>query len=262
MSNDNFFDDGLELAAHRQAEEFVDQAWDATRPVERRKFARKALNLNLDCIDAYVVLAIESQSLAEKIALLKEGISVGDRIWATELEDSDFPWWGVMETRPYMRAMHNLGLEFQNAERDSEAEQIYNRMLVMNPNDNTGIRYLLLGLWTAQGDLKKCTSLLKDYPDDYGLEAMMTTLLIKLSQSNTTGLTKMFAELTERNEYVLPLLAIALGKNRWPKSSVQMIAVGSKDEANSYLHEHKDGWLLAGKIGALFLRDYGEWTGK
>ncbi len=57
--------------------------------------------------------------------------------------------WGIVETRPYMRA--RLGLAFTlwgTGERDAAIEQAQD-MLRLNPGDNQGVRYPLM-LWLLE----------------------------------------------------------------------------------------------------------------
>lgn len=53
------------------AEEIMIAAWEAKTPAARRKGARKALATDLNCLDAYTLLAIEAETLAETLALLR-----------------------------------------------------------------------------------------------------------------------------------------------------------------------------------------------
>ena len=51
--------------------------------------------------------------------------------------------WSNLETRPYMRGMHGLGLTAWKQNSFEDAIEIFKRMLELNPNDNQGVRYLL-----------------------------------------------------------------------------------------------------------------------
>jgi hypothetical protein len=51
--------------------------------------------------------------------------------------------WGHINNRPYLRALHGLGLCLWRLNQLIEAAALFNRMLWMNPTDNQGIRFLL-----------------------------------------------------------------------------------------------------------------------
>ena len=48
-------------------------------------------------------------------------------------------------TRPYMRAVHALGLAHREAGDEAAARDCFDKLLEMNPNDNQGVRCLLDG---------------------------------------------------------------------------------------------------------------------
>jgi hypothetical protein len=51
--------------------------------------------------------------------------------------------WGHIDNRPFLRCMAGFGLCLWRLGRFSEAGQIFERMLWLNPSDNQGIRFLI-----------------------------------------------------------------------------------------------------------------------
>jgi hypothetical protein len=51
--------------------------------------------------------------------------------------------WGHINNRPFLRCMHGYGLCLSNLGRHKDAEEIFTRMLWLNPTDNQGVRFLL-----------------------------------------------------------------------------------------------------------------------
>ena len=256
MATGQLVDDMFGPAWEGPAEDVIIEAWDAETPAKRNKLAKKALELDPKCIDAYNLLSFGSAKPSDKIALLRQAVEVGDEIWKPYLNDDEMEWWGFMGTRPYLRAMHNLGLALEDADKTSEAEILYRRLLNLNSNDNQGIRYLLLRMFSGQKRLDDCAAILERYPDDYGLEAMMTDLLLHLSRGDKKALPDLFDELDNRNEHVLMMLFEALDTGRWPDFEGEMIAVGSEDEATAYLDEFSEIWKVNTTAGGLFLDLY------
>jgi hypothetical protein len=70
---------------------------------------------------------------------------VGLRIGELSLGD-DFSGvlpWGLIDNRPFLRCMHGYGLCLWRLGRFNEAEQIFQKMLWLNPSDNQGVRFLI-----------------------------------------------------------------------------------------------------------------------
>jgi tetratricopeptide (TPR) repeat protein len=74
--------------------------------------------------------------------------------------------WGVLDTRPYMRARFQLAEELREAGQVEDAIEEYEEMLLLNENDNLGVRYHLLPCLFALGRLDEARKLLKRYPGE------------------------------------------------------------------------------------------------
>jgi hypothetical protein len=92
-----------------KAQDIMFDAWDANG-AERIDLAYKALAVSKDCADAYVLLSHEaSTNLEEAIQFLVEGVSAGERALGQKIfEEEAGNFWGILETRPYMRARFDL----------------------------------------------------------------------------------------------------------------------------------------------------------
>lgn len=236
------------------ADEIVNDAWDAETPATRVKLARKALSIDLNAIDAYNILGIHAPTLAEKIALFSAGVDVGGELFAPLLEEEDMAWWGYMGTRPWMRAQHNLGLAFVEAGDVEDAIGVFEQLIALNPNDNQGIRYLLLKLFAESGRYDDCKILFELYPEDWAVEFPTTRLLVELSRTKPRkNLSKMLAEIREANEFVLFMLKLATSGKWPPMPQVDSVAMGSKQQAAIYLNEFKQAWLRHPRILSNFL---------
>ena len=89
-----------------QAQRIVYQAFAAPDPQERIKLAKQALDLSPDCADAYVVLAENAHNRKEAFDYYEKGVAAGERaIGPIAFQESVGRFWGLMETRPYMRAV-------------------------------------------------------------------------------------------------------------------------------------------------------------
>jgi tetratricopeptide (TPR) repeat protein len=106
--------------------------------------AQHALAISPDCADAYVLLAENANSRREELEMYEEGVAAGQRALGPELFQNDVGhFWGILETRPYMRARLGLAHALWTAGRREEGVRHLQDMLRLNPNDNQGIRYTL-----------------------------------------------------------------------------------------------------------------------
>lgn len=237
------------------ADDIINDAWDAETATKRVKLARKALAVDLNVIDAYNILGIHAETHAERIALFREATLIGQRLFEPVLNDKEMAWWGFMGTRPWMRAQHNLGLALMEAGDREEASAVFKYLLALNPNDNQGIRMLLLKLMAEAEDYGGCKILFAEYADESSIEFAVTRLLIDIATKRKIDFAKEFSAIEESNKYVLPMIMSAATAGKWPKPpKIDMVAWGSKQEAALYLNEFKAAWQCKPKL----LRDFKE----
>ena len=130
-----------------QAQDLMYQAFEEGDERRRVELARQALALSPDCADAYVLLAEHAPNRKEALALYEQGVAAGERALGPEVFERDAGhFWGLLETRPYMRARLGLALQLWTAGRRDEAVTHLQDMLRLNPNDNQGVRYTLASL--------------------------------------------------------------------------------------------------------------------
>src|SRR3990172_1102282 len=127
------------------AQDIMYDAWDTDDRKERIKMAHKALSISRDCADAYVLLAEEdARTVVEAKNLYLKGVEAGRRALGEKIfrKDSGY-FWGMVNTRPYMRARAGLLECLWEMGQHDEAITHCREMLSLNPNDNQGIRYTL-----------------------------------------------------------------------------------------------------------------------
>ncbi|MGA3024751.1 MAG: tetratricopeptide repeat protein [Bryobacteraceae bacterium] len=148
-----------------------DLAYDALETadlVEALRLCDEALKLDPDCTDAQRLLVSLLPATPEnKLHLMREVVEKAER----NLGDGFFQehaghFWGNVFTRPYMRARQHLGELLAETGQQAEAIAVYERMLELNPHDNQGARYLLLGFYLAANRPGDVSRLMSDYPDE------------------------------------------------------------------------------------------------
>lgn len=103
----------------------------------------KILESDLRCLDAHNDLAYLAFDKTPELAL--KHYEVGVRIGELSLNEgfNGVLWWYSLDNRPFLRCMHGYGLCLWRLKRLKESEDVFNRMLWLNPSDNQGVRYLM-----------------------------------------------------------------------------------------------------------------------
>jgi len=116
---------------------------DAGEVAEAEKILMELCQADLRCIDAHSHLGNIIFNCWPRNAV--RHYEVGLRIGELSLGD-DFTGvlaWCCIDNRPFLRCMHGYGLCLWRLGRFDEAEQIFEKMLWLNPSDNQGVRFLI-----------------------------------------------------------------------------------------------------------------------
>src|SRR5918994_275003 len=155
-------------------------------PERRAEIARQALEISPDCADAYTLLAEEAESRKAALALYEQAVAAGERAIGPDAFKEDVGhFWGLLETRPYMRAREGLAHTLWSLGRREEAAEHFRDMLRLNPNDNQGIRYTL-SAWLLNLDRDdELAELLERYDEDSANWAYTKALLAFRREGDT-----------------------------------------------------------------------------
>ena len=226
-----------------RAQDLIYEAFETESSRKRVQLAKKALKVSPDCADAYVLLAEEDAgSLEEARELYQKGVEAGERALGREtFEEEAGHFWGILETRPYMRARQGLAVCLWELGERQKAIDHYREMLDLNPGDNQGIRYELAG-WLLDEELdEELGELLERYEDDASALWVYTRALWAFcKEGDTEKATAALKEATETNPYV-PLYL--LGHKSLPSALPELIGFGDESEAVAYFARALSGWL-------------------
>lgn len=222
--------------ALESAQDMMYEAWDQKNKQERIRLARKALAISPDCTDAYVLLAEETAaSLPEAKKLFQKGVEAGERALGQEgFKEHVGHFWGVLETRPYMRARLGLAQTLWEMSEHEEAIRHYREMLKLNPNDNQGIRYILVYSLARLSRYKELEDHLesKEYQDDCAPDWLYTkALLCFIKTGPSPEANSLLDKAKSFNPYVPDYLT---GRKRIPDTLPETIKVGGEDEGYCY----------------------------
>ena len=235
-------DDGDEVLDLAQEKAF--EAMEAPRTEERIALAREALALSPLCSDAYLVLARETADANEALELYRRAVAVGaEALGETAFQDDAGSFWGLLETRPYMRARHELALALWRRGHRDEAVGHYHEMLRLNPGDNQGIRYLLIDALLELGLEADAGALLKRYKNDGSAHWTWSAALLEFRRTgNSAPANKALARAVDANRHVAAYL---LGAQPLPSTLPEYIGMGDETEAVSYVHSAAGAWDAA-----------------
>jgi tetratricopeptide (TPR) repeat protein len=234
--------DDIESTASTPLDRAQDLVYEAHEALGRRRtiLARQALAICADCADAYVLLAEDAAGPARSLPLYEAAVAAGERALGRErLETHSGDFWGRLDTRPYMRARVGLGSILVELERVDAAIAIFRGSLRFNPNDNQGVRYLLLlELVRARRD-DDALVLLREYPDDAAAEWLYTWALVDYRNGRRREADAQVTRAVEANRHVPE--ALVSDPADWPPIG-DSVMIGGEDEAIAYAEAFGDVW--------------------
>ena len=227
--------------ALEEAQDVIYQALQA--PVARRTtLARRALTISPDCADAYVLLAEAATDPQEARQLYEQGVAAGERTLGAETFTQEAGhFWGLVETRPYMRAREGLAHVLWHLDERVAAIEHAQALLQLNPGDNQGIRYVLASWLLAVRDAEALEQLLAQYPDEWTAHWGYTQALLAFRRHGAgRRADASLKRALQINPYV-PLYL--LGITAFPRELPAAYGMGDEQEAVVYVAEAAQPWL-------------------
>jgi tetratricopeptide (TPR) repeat protein len=217
------------------------KAWEETNPAKRLSLAHRALATSPDCADAYVLLAEEeADSRARAAELYRQGVAAGERaLGPAFFQENRGHFWGLLETRPYMRAREGLAQTLWSLGRRDEAAEHYRALLGLNPDDNQGVRYALLNLLLELGRDADAAALLKQYKDDMAEWRYTGALLAFRKSGHGPSNDRRLKAALKQNPFVPAYLT---GEKRIPNKLPPYYGYGDEAEAIHYAHRYLAHW--------------------
>ena len=222
------------------AQSLMYRAFDEPDNKKRVQLANDALALCPDCADAYNLLAEHASTRSEARRLYEQGVAAGERALGEEAFQRDVGhFWGILETRPYMRARLGLAQGLWSAGRREEAVQHLQEMLRLNPGDNQGVRYTLVGFLLFLDRDDEVAHLLQQYDEESTDWAYTKALLAFRQQGDTPEARRLLARAKKSNRHVVPYLA---GEEDPPREQPNYYSPGDESEALNYLAGYLAAW--------------------
>ncbi len=241
--------DEADATANAAQLEFFD-AMEASTAAERQRRISALLQKNPFSADAWGQLAASApEGSPVALALWRQAVAAGTLgIGALSFLEMEGHFWGFLESRPYMRARAGLAEELWRQGEHAAAIAELQGMLVLNPNDNQGIRYLLMGWLLAAGRDAEAAALHARYAADHYPAMTYGAALLRFRQEGAggAGAKRALDAALKANPHLAPLLT---GAASMPRSLPDAYSPGEASEAQLAYAEMQPAW--AATPGAL-----------
>jgi tetratricopeptide (TPR) repeat protein len=230
-----------ELTPLGKAQDLMYQAFEA-RGRKQIQLVRKALDICPDCTDAYVLLAERCSDVGKARDYYAKGVAAGERTLGDDFfKEESGHFWGILRTRPYMRARFGLAQCLEELGNLGEAVQHYRELLRLNQNDNQGVRHMLIRSLLELNANEEAAKLLKEYKDDecLALWCYARALLTFRQKGDTSTARNHLKKALEVNGHVPKYL---LGYEEMPDSLPAGYSPGSENEAIICSEQLADVW--------------------
>ena len=216
-------------------------AWESDDSDEHIRLAETALKLDKNCADAYIILAeLKAESPKESLEFYVKGIEAGKRSLGRDFEKFKGHFWGFHETRPFMRAMAGYSETLWYEEERSKSIDVIKEMLELNPEDNQGMRHILITRLLILNRLPEAEKLYNEYKDDVSAQWHYSIAYLYFNKKSKRAYAdNALRSALKYNPYV-PLYLFGLVD--MPDKMPDYVGIGDKNEAVYYATEAMELW--------------------
>ncbi|MGI6178060.1 MAG: tetratricopeptide repeat protein [Eubacterium sp.] len=227
------------------SDDYVDLALDAEDDFTAAKHLKKALALDPDNLDAERLFAeYTCDDNIKLMAAFEKVIQHGQELMADYLKDDVGDFYGILETRPYMRALYGYANLLLENGMIGLAEKTCREMIRLNHGDNLGARYLLMHIYAYFEDEESALELHREYLENSTMMLLPLSVLYYKKNDMSTA-KKYLRKLLDVNKDTKKFFKIAanLGQtdpSDWPQdgylaNSIQEYLVAYSE--NLYLYD-------------------------
>ena len=150
----------------KTSDDFLELAYETDSEAKAISYVKKAIALDEDNLDA-IGLRIEltARNTIDALKQYEKAVAHGTKVMEKKgfLKDSVGRFWGVLETRPYMRLRSSYADILIECSMFKKAIGEYEDMIRLNENDNLGKRFTLMHLYALLEMEDEALNLLKQY---------------------------------------------------------------------------------------------------
>jgi len=230
----------MDLTPEEQAQDLVFEAYQLTT-AKAKKNIEKALVLDPNCIEAYEYLASRARKIENALELIEKGISIGrEKFGGKFLEECKGMFWGIHETRPFMRCLKSKAEIFVAMRKTAEGVAIMEELLELNEGDNQGVRFQLLSALLRLGETEKFKKYDKMFADEIDSTPMLYSraLFAFITEGDSANAQKILKNALKENPFVIALLF----DENFQFQEIESYSPGSPEEAYAYLIHALFAW--------------------
>lgn len=221
-----------------KSDDLLEEAYNASSKTKAIKLAKQALEVYPNNIDAECFIADFEKNQIKKLSKIETIIDKSSKILEKDNlfeEDNIGHFWGILETRPYMRARSKKITILEDLGRYGEAIRECEEMLKLCESDNLGIRYTLMGLYCILEKFDECENLYKKFGEQSAF-MLFPMAIMYFKKGDYKKSKKFLKETQEENPYIIEILKnnIAMIKNA---NEIEYYAPGSKEEASIIIND-------------------------
>lgn len=189
-----------ELTNEEKATEELEKLEFATSEREYAAILDRALKLDPDNLEARL-FKLDPESL-DFIHELKKLEAFGKTVMQKQGfddEESIGNYWGIVETRTYLRIKALYADELQKRRMLMASVREYEDILRLNEADNMGIRYILMGIYCQLEQMEKAKELYQRFPEA-SAQMLLPLVLLSLKHDDELSAKRYYKELQKENK--------------------------------------------------------------
>ena len=193
--------------------EKLDEAMEAKDEKDAKRLAKEALNLDPNNADAKLFLLGFEDDLKKLDGLDKIIKETEDYLTKEGFFDEDNigEFYVLYETRPYMRILYTKAITLLENGMVKRAQEVLERILELNENDNLGARYLLSGVYAYFEDKDYLNKLIKKYEGDFGLSFDLAKLVLVYKEGDEKKALEYLKVLNKKNPNFIGIMIDKIG---------------------------------------------------
>ena len=191
-----------------------------------------------DLGDSYEMLRNGDMSVEDYETAIK---AFREKLGEEFFEENMGHFWLIHETRPFMQCLFEQSqLLWEEGERKRAVDQ-YKYLLKLNPNDNQGVRDVLLANLLELNRLDEAQELYLQYEDDATANWKYGKLLLDIkNDASFDEIKRQYKKCVSSNPYVVQFL---LGEKSLPNTLPYFYGIGDENEAVFYVYLSGNAWL-------------------
>lgn len=196
LKDSNLVDNFVYSAKEKSYQE-LSKINSAKSNAEKDRIIQKALEIDPTNVDAEGMRIDRLKKVGDRLKALKI-LEEAERGRLKDYMKSDVGhFWGILETRPYIRVLNNLAKIYIDEQMYVVAAKWLREIIRLNKNDNTGARYSLMILHMRLGQEKEMRALKKKY-GECSILMEMPLLLFLIQTERDLEAIQLYRELEEK----------------------------------------------------------------